>query len=135
MLEWIQNSDTIIWWLVAASVVTFILSIFIVPILIVQIPVDYFSHSRRHPTLWAPYHPLLRMLLLIIKNSFGTVFVAIGAIMLVLPGPGILSILIGIMLLNFPGKYRLERWLVGRPPVLYSINWIRQRADHEPLII
>jgi len=57
-----------------------------------------------------------------------------GIIMLVLPGQGIFTILIGIMLLNFPGKYRLERWIVARRPVLRSINWLRRRAGRAPLV-
>jgi hypothetical protein len=31
------------------------------------------------------------------------------------PGQGILTVLIGVMLLEFPGKRRLERAIVGRP--------------------
>ena len=54
--------------------------------------------------------------------------------MLVLPGQGILTILIGIMFINFPGKYRLERWVVLRAPVLNVINKMRHRAGHAPLI-
>lgn len=135
MLEWIQNNDTILWWLAASSAIAVALSIFVVPLLVVRIPVDYFSHKRRHPVAWAQYHPLLRLLILFIKNSFGALFFVLGIIMLVLPGPGLLAILIGIMLLNFPGKYRLERWFVSRPPVFKSINWMRQRAGYQPLIV
>ena len=54
--------------------------------------------------------------------------------MLVLPGQGVLTILIGVMFINFPGKYRLERWVVMRDPVLKTINRLRQRAGHPPLI-
>ena len=46
---------------------------------------------------------------------------------------GLLTILIGIMLTDFPGKYKLERWLVRKRPVLTSINWLRQRAGKSPL--
>jgi hypothetical protein len=37
------------------------------------------------------------------------------------------------MLLDFPGKYRLERWLATRRAVWRSINWLRRRAGREPL--
>jgi len=57
-----------------------------------------------------------------------------GIVMLVLPGQGILTIVIGLMLSNFPGKYRLERWLVMRPRVLRTINWLRQRSKRNPLL-
>ena len=58
----------------------------------------------------------------------------VTAAMLVLPGQGILTIIIGIMFINFPGKYRLERWVVLRGPVLTIINRLRHRAGHAPLI-
>ena len=69
------------------------------------------------------------------KNLIGYVFVVAGIIMLMLPGQGILTIVIGITLLDFPGKYRLERWVVSRRPVLRSINWVRRRAKRGPLVI
>ncbi len=74
-------------------------------------------------------------MLLIGKNALGYIFVVAGFIMLVLPGQGIFTILIGIMLLNFPGKYRLEQWIVARRPVLRSINWLRRRAGRAPLVL
>jgi hypothetical protein len=51
------------------------------------------------------------------------------------PGQGILTILIGVMLLDFPGKRRLERWLVRRPAVFKGINRIRARFDKPPLVL
>jgi hypothetical protein len=47
--------------------------------------------------------------------------------MLVTPGQGILTLLIGLMLMNFPGKYHVERWLVMRPGVMRGMNWLRAR--------
>jgi hypothetical protein len=78
---------------------------------------------------------VIRWSLLISKNILGYVFIILGIAMLVLPGQGILTIVIGIMFINFPGKYRLERWAVTRPPVLKAINMLRRRAGHAPLII
>jgi hypothetical protein len=49
--------------------------------------------------------------------------------MLLLPGQGVLTILIGIVLLDFPGKYRLERWAVRHRPVYRSINWLRRGRE------
>jgi hypothetical protein len=53
--------------------------------------------------------------------------------MLLLPGQGILTILIGLMLLDFPGKRRLERRLVQQPSVWRAINWMRAKA-HQPAL-
>jgi hypothetical protein len=68
-----------------------------------------------------------------LKATLGVTFIIAGLAMLVLPGQGILTILVGMMLLNFPGKYQIERWLVTRRPVARSINWLRRRANKGPL--
>ena len=57
----------------------------------------------------------------------------LGIMLLVLPGQGILTIIVGIILVDFPMKYRLERWLVSRKKVLKSMNWLRKRANKKPL--
>ena len=58
-----------------------------------------------------------------------------GLAMLVLPGQGVITILVGITLLNFPGKRRLELRIVRQRPVLLAINWIRARANRPPLVL
>ena len=55
--------------------------------------------------------------------------------MLFLPGQGLLTILIGVSLMDFPGKRTIERKLISRPVVLQAINRIRQRFDRPPLLI
>jgi len=133
ILQTIQTHEDLFFWSAVFSVVTFIGSLIVVPVLVAKIPVDYFSHERRERTEWAEHHPVIRMLLLIAKNLFGYVLLLMGIAMLVLPGQGLLTIMIGLMLINFPGKYRLERWLVSRKPILKSINWLREKSGHKPL--
>jgi hypothetical protein len=108
------------WGLAAVSAVTFVVSLGIVPILAVRIPADYFSWGRKYP--------LLRLAVLVLKNALGVALLLGGVLMLFLPGQGLLTIFLGIMLMDFPGKYRLERYLISRGPVLKSINWIRRKA-------
>lgn len=133
MLEFFLLHEAAILWLAGLSLVTFVGTLIIVPLLVVRIPSDYFSHDRRHRTPWAAHHPFVRGALLFTKNLAGYVFILAGILMLVLPGQGLLTIFIGVMLLDFPGKYRFERWLVTRRPVLKSINWLRKRTKHAPL--
>jgi hypothetical protein len=57
------------------------------------------------------------------------VLVLLGLVMLVTPGQGILTLLSGLLLMNFPGKYRLEQWLVLRPGILRALNWLRRRRN------
>ena len=58
-----------------------------------------------------------------------------GIFMLVLPGQGIFTIMIGLMLSNYPGKYAIERKFIGIPSVLKSINWLRKKSDKPPIEI
>jgi len=136
MPEWVINNETAMLWLAAFSVISFVGTLAIVPVLIIRIPSDYFADTRRHRwDPWAHRHPVMRWGLLIGKNLLGWVIILLGIAMLVLPGQGVLTILIGMILINFPGKYRLERWFVTRGPVLKTINLIRQRSGREPLDI
>jgi hypothetical protein len=134
MFEWVINNETLMWWLAAVSVFCFVATLVLVPVLIIRIPADYFADTRRHRwDPWSHRHPAIRWGLLIGKNLLGYVIVLLGIAMLVLPGQGILTIVIGMILINFPGKYRLERWIMTRGPVLRAINAIRKRSGHAPL--
>lgn len=136
MLGWIQTHETIFWWIAGASLVTFISALAIVPWLVIQIPADYFAGKRR-PRRSKAWHrsPFAWLLLRIVKNVIGGVFVMAGIVMLVLPGQGVLMIIIGIGLMNFPGKFRLERWIVSRGPTLRFINHLRRRRGRPDLVL
>ena len=134
MFGWLAGNEELMWQLVAASVVAFFATLLLVPIILIRLPSDYFAYRHRKSQVRAR-HPALAVLLATINNLLGLIFVIAGIVMLVLPGQGILTILVGFMLLNFPGKYRAQRWLVGHAPVLRSINWIRRKAQKPPLTI
>jgi hypothetical protein len=75
--------------------------------------------------------------LIILKNILGVVLVACGVLMALpgVPGPGLLTVLLGIMLLDFPGKRALELKLVRRPQVHSAIDRVRKRFDKPPLLL
>jgi hypothetical protein len=133
MIKWINGHETMLLWMTGISVITFIGSLIAVPWLVVRIPSDYFSGSRRHRRLWVDHHPVVRFVLHTVKNFLGYALILSGLVMLVLPGQGMLTILIGIIFIDIPGKYRFERWVVSRPAVYRAINWLRRRAGHENL--
>jgi hypothetical protein len=81
------------------------------------------------------HHPVLRVIGLAVKNAVGLVFLLAGFAMLFLPGQGILTMLIGISLVDFPGKRRLEATLIGQPTVLSAINSMRNKFNKPPLIV
>jgi hypothetical protein len=53
--------------------------------------------------------------------------------MLALPGQGLLTIFLGLFVMNFPGKRALEVLFLRIPGVLRRLNWIRAKAKHPPL--
>lgn len=135
LLELIRTHQTISYWLVGFSVVTFVAGLVLVPWLVVRIPADYFAGRRRAAHYRIGPDTPLAWLLLVIKNLLGGVLVLLGIAMLVLPGQGLLAIMLGIALMNFPGKYRLERWLISLGPTLKLINQLRCRQGQPALIL
>jgi len=135
MYELLQNQVSTFWLLGLVSLITFFGSLIIVPWLIVRIPPEYFVNPD-HPTRAAAIrHPALRVLYLVAKNLLGAVLVVSGILMLFLPGQGLLTILVGAVLLNYPGKFKIERWIVTRPHIWRLINRIRRYAGHAPLVL
>lgn len=121
-------------WLAGASAACFVASLIAIPVVLVRLPADYFD--IRVPRTWMKHHhPVLKILGHVLKNTFGTVFLIAGVLMLFLPGQGILTMLIGISLLDFPGKRRLEANLIGRPAILTPVNRIRSRFQKPPLVL
>lgn len=120
--------------LTIASVVGFIGTLIAIPVILVRLPPDYFD--TRVPRHWMKdHHPVLRVVGLLLKNVLGAVFLLAGFAMLFLPGQGILTMLIGVSLMDFPGKQRLEATLIGQPTVLGAINAMRKKFDKPPLIV
>jgi Putative transmembrane protein (PGPGW) len=131
--EWLRMHETVLWWMGAVSMLTFVGTLIVVPLLVIRIPTDYFVRDRRHQFSMRNPLSIPRLLGLVLKNIIGLIFILAGIAMLVLPGQGVLTILLGIMLMNFPGKLALELHIVQQPTVLRAINWIRQRAHRPPL--
>lgn len=128
-------NDTLLLYLGLFSLAFFILTLVIIPWLILQIPDDYFEEPHRHSFLGKLHHPVLRVGLLILKNVLGGCFLLLGIALLVLPGQGLLTMLLGLIMVDFPGKYRLERWFVRHKTVLRSINWLREKGNKAPIRI
>ena len=135
LLKLLASHRAALWWVALVSGLAFVATLFILPWIIVRIPEDYFTCSRRRPAWWGRQHPVVRWSLLLAKNFLGIVFILAGAVMLFLPGQGVVTILIGVTLTNFPGKLALERRIVRLPTVSRAINWLRSRTGRPPLRI
>lgn len=120
--------------LTALSIVFFVGSLIAIPFILVRLPTDFFD--TRVPRRWMEnHHPALRLLGYLVKNIVGAIFLFAGFLMLFLPGQGILTMLIGITMLDFPGKRKLEARMIGQPAVLNTINNMRQKFGKPPLTI
>jgi hypothetical protein len=117
-------------------VTTLIVSLLIAGYFLVQISPTYFqdSHSRE---FWVDRHRLLRLPARISKNILGALLVVLGILLALpgVPGQGLITVLVGLVLLDLPGKRRLERRIVSRPRVLRAINGLRKRFDRAPLVL
>jgi len=116
------------------SIISLIVGMALVPYFVTRIPVDYFSHPHRHRLSKNAHHPVIRLMILGIKNLLGAVLVLTGIVLLFLPGQGLITLLVGLMVMNYPGKFTLERWIIQRPKILPAVNWLRQKYNHPPLL-
>ena len=112
------------------------ISLLIVVVLLVRLPATYFL-DREDRQLWVDHHPVARLALHLLKNIAGVGIVALGLLLSLpgIPGQGLLTILIGLMLVDFPGKRRLEKRLVQFPRVRQTIDRLRRRYGKPPLVL
>ena len=117
-------------------VVTFVVNLAIVSFILVKLPADHFNKNHR-TSFWLGRHPVIRAMGIIGKNILGVLLVVVGILLSIpgVPGQGLLTILLGIMLLDFPGKLRLEQNLLRRPQILKTINRLRGRFGKQALEI
>ncbi|HEU4684793.1 MAG TPA: PGPGW domain-containing protein [Nitrospira sp.] len=120
--------------LTVLSIVFFVGTLIAIPFILVRLPADYFD--IRVPRPWMKdHHPVLRVAGHVAKNAIGAIFLFAGFLMLFLPGQGVLTMLIGISMLDFPGKRKVEAKLVSQPTVLNVINGMREKFGRSPLIV
>ncbi|WP_437297427.1 hypothetical protein [Sorangium sp. So ce426] len=119
---------------VGVCLASFVAGMALVTVVLVRLPADYLERQEEAPFLegrpaW------VRMAARVGKNLLGVMAVALGILLSLpgIPGPGALVILIGVMLLDVPGKRRLERRLLGAPRVRAVADRVRARFGRPPL--
>jgi hypothetical protein len=123
-----------LWWGVGISVTAAVVTLALATVVVVGWPADRFKGEG--PTeVGRDRHVVIRALAIVAKNLAGAVLVLLGLIMALpgVPGQGLLTALIGLTLLSFPGKRRLERRFVKVPALLRAINRVRARFARPPL--
>jgi archaellum biogenesis protein FlaJ (TadC family) len=116
------------------SFLVFLISLVSVPWLVAKIPEDYFLHHKRKKTLPVKRAAWVRYLALkLARNTLGLILLTAGFFMLFIPGQGLLTIVMGLVLMDYPGKYALEKKIISYPVVIKGLNWLRFKANKPPL--
>lgn len=131
VLQWLQENEVLLAWLGGISLLMFSGSLLAVPVIVALMPEDYFVRISRGPLKRGP----LRQFLHILKNILGVLLLLTGIILLLLPGQGFLTMVIGLGLTDFPRKRELQIRLVQLPRIRSSIQWLRSKVHHRPLIL
>ena len=132
-IQWFIDRPEVLIGMGISSIFIFLISIIGISWFVAQIPEDYFLPLKRQPSKWQKQKPILRFAAIIGKNIIGLSLIIGGLLMLVLPGQGLLTIVTGLLLVNYPGKYKLEQKLVSMPSIFKALNWIRFKAKKPPL--
>ncbi|HZX66670.1 MAG TPA: hypothetical protein VFE76_14810 [Myxococcales bacterium] len=105
--------------------------------MVLSIPADHFKKAAPAPAPARPRNPVLRWSVALVRNVFGAVLVTLGAVMALplVPGPGLVFILLGLSVLDFPGKHAMQRRLMRVPGVTRFMNDVRARFGKAPLIL
>lgn len=127
-MDWLKDNQALAWILGGISVASVVLAIVLLPRVVAKLPADHFKERRRRRRRLTAGGWVRR----IGKNLLGLLFVALGLLLLVLPGQGLLTVLIGVMLLDFPGKHALERWIVMRPGIRRFLDRMRAKRGQPP---
>ena len=117
--------------LTGVSVGIFVIGFLLVPPLAVKLPADHFvppTHNRGLRTIgdWI-WH--------ICRNLLAVVLLVAGIAMIILPGPGIISLIVAVALADFPGKRRVERAFIRAWIVRTPLNAMRAKYGAPPMII
>ena len=141
MIERLQAFwESLTWSSIAIGVGIFLLSLAIsfaaIAIVMVKIPANYFSSHYKQDFLPGS-HWSVRWGAVIAKNIFGVFLVILGLLLSLpgVPGQGILTILLGLIMIDIPGKRPLEARIIKRPTVLNAVNGLRARYNKPELIL
>jgi hypothetical protein len=120
----------------ALSVVVTLGGVVVVGVVLVKLPPGYFAAATVRQPL-TNTHPLVRWTVVFLRNLLGATLVVLGLIMSVpgIPGPGIMTIVIGLMLLDFAEKRRWAGWVMSRPPILRAANGLRRKYGRPPFVM
>ncbi len=114
-------------------VITVVLSFLLIGTVLVLLPRTFFldSHCR---DLWVDRHPIIRLAGCVGKNVLGIALIAIGLFLSLpgVPGQGLLTILVGLVLMDVPGKRKWERKVLANQRIGTYVSRLRARFGRPP---
>ncbi|MCF6335232.1 MAG: PGPGW domain-containing protein [Spirochaetales bacterium] len=132
MIDSLERISAEYWWLSIIPVISVLIPVVLVPLIVVNLPVDYFVRNEKREKYKKSGFPL-SYILYGLKTLSGFLIVCMGIVLLFIPGQGLLTIFTGLVIMDFPGKRKLELILFQRKSVRKAINWIRGRWGKEKL--
>jgi len=121
-------------WIGAVSLAMFLASVVLVPVFVQILPADYFRKKKiRTKPKWVPFP--LHVLYLVVKNVIGIALIILGLAMLVLPGQGLLTIIMGVILTDIPGERKVFLYICRRTLVLKAMNWLRKKKGKPVFVL
>ena len=133
LIEIFNVYKNLILWFGSISLFVFLFSLLSIKSLVSLIPEDYFINKKDSKI--KTNNIFIWYIVLIFKNLIGYSLILGGIMMLVLPGQGLFTIIIGLMMSNYPGKYSIEKKFIAIPTILKSINWLRRKSNKPPIRI
>ena len=130
--DWFSQNQLLIQWISIGSIISFFGSLIIIPRLIINLPPDFFL--KRKTSVSVKQIVVFRVTFFLLKNFLGFLLFLCGILMLFIPGQGLLTMFLGLVLLDFPGKYKLQLYCLKVRPVRRSLNWIRRKYEKEAFI-
>ncbi|MBM3802182.1 MAG: hypothetical protein FJW26_07700 [Acidimicrobiia bacterium] len=119
---------------VVVFIVSFLVTTGLAVWFVVKLPADYFVQNNRKTAKRVSITHWVQFLL---RNLVAAGLIALGIVLSLpgVPGQGLLTILLGVMVSDFPGKERLERKIASYPKVLETLNRLRARFSKPPLVM
>src|SRR4051794_16571625 len=96
--NWLSQNSTLVGWLSVGSLSLLLLTPLGVAWLIARLPVDYFSNDTPHALASWDKRPSWRLFLLVARSALGILLIVAGIVMLIAPGQGLLTIVVGLIL-------------------------------------
>lgn len=115
------------------SFLSFVASLLIFPWIIGRLKEDYFLQLHTHKKR-KDEHPFMFLSLRLLRYLLGAILLMAGVLMLFLPGQGLLTIILGLSLLDFPGKQKLIDWFLQKEFLQTALNWIREKEHKKPFL-